>query len=148
MYKDIRLIRMMEVHPIYSLDNCFPVNFLKFIHLGHFYSASSSSLLLRGAPDTAPILCRSFLPKRHRQLRVKDLLKVPTWRLEQDANPRPFERKATNLLMSHNAPQNYLKSFTDRYAYNNIVTCVDYMYMTQHPVIMMTLRISVTTIAL
>jgi len=36
-------------------------------------------LLLRGATDTARILCQSFTPKRHRQLRVKDLPKVPTW---------------------------------------------------------------------
>src|SRR6218665_1421126 len=49
-----------------------------FIHSGCFYSASSSPLLLRGASDTARILCRSFTPKRHRQLRVKDLPKVPT----------------------------------------------------------------------
>ena len=32
----------------------------KFIHSGHFYSASSSPLPLRGAPDTARILRRSF----------------------------------------------------------------------------------------
>src|SRR6218665_3244905 len=44
-----------------------------FIHSDHFYSASSSPLLLRSAPDTAWILSRSFTPKRHRQLRVKDL---------------------------------------------------------------------------
>ena len=44
------------------------------------FSASSSPLLglLRKAPDIAQILCRSFTPKRHRQLRVKDLPKVPT----------------------------------------------------------------------
>src|SRR6218665_4195904 len=36
-----------------------------FIHSVHFYSASSSPLLLRSAPDTARILCRSFTPKRH-----------------------------------------------------------------------------------
>ena len=29
------------------------------IHSDHFYSASSSQLLLRGAPDTARILCRA-----------------------------------------------------------------------------------------
>src|SRR6218665_1404350 len=39
-----------------------------FIHSDHFYSASSSPLLLRSAPDTARILCRSFTPKRHMQL--------------------------------------------------------------------------------
>ena len=47
-----------------------------FIHSNHFYSASSSPLLLRSAHDTARILWRSFTPKRHRQLWVKDLRKV------------------------------------------------------------------------
>src|SRR6218665_3449750 len=46
------------------------------IHSGHFYSASSSPILLGSAPDTARILCRSFMPKCHRQLRMKDLPKV------------------------------------------------------------------------
>ena len=32
-----------------------------FIHSGYFYSASSTPLLLRGAPKTARILCRSFM---------------------------------------------------------------------------------------
>src|SRR6218665_1200290 len=45
---------------------------LSFFHLSYFYSTSSNPLLLRGAPDTARILCRSFTPKCHRQLRVKD----------------------------------------------------------------------------
>src|SRR6218665_1132144 len=31
------------------------------------------------------------------------LAQGPTWRLERDSNPRPFGRKETNLLMSHNA---------------------------------------------
>ena len=48
-----------------------------FIHSGCFFSASSSPLLLRGTLDTARILCLSFTPKRHRQLRVKDLPKGP-----------------------------------------------------------------------
>src|SRR6218665_1210125 len=61
-----------------------------FIHSDHFYSASSSPLNLRDAPDTAWILCRSFTLKRHRQFRVKDLPKVPTWRLKRESNPRPF----------------------------------------------------------
>ena len=39
----------------------------------HYYSEA--------LPTTALILCRSLTPKRHRQLRVKDLSKVPTWRL-------------------------------------------------------------------
>ena len=78
------------------------------IHSSYFYSASLSPLLLRGAPDTAWILCRSFMPKRHRQLQVKDLSKVPTWRLERDSNPRPFGRKVMNLPMSHHAHNNMI----------------------------------------
>src|SRR6218665_3512848 len=70
-----------------------------FIHSDHFYSASSSPLLLRSAPDTARILCRNFTPKRHRQLR--DLPNVPTWRLERDSNPRPSGLKASTLPMYH-----------------------------------------------
>jgi len=38
------------------------------IHSGYFYSASSSPLLLRGAPDRARILCRRYTPMRHTQL--------------------------------------------------------------------------------
>ena len=73
-------------------------------HSGYFYSASSSPLQLRGAPDTVRILCRSFTPKRHRQLWVKDLPKVPT-RLERDSNLQPFGRKAPNLPMSRHVPR-------------------------------------------
>src|SRR6218665_1205824 len=61
-----------------------------FIHSFYFYSTSLSPLLLRGAPDTVRILCRNFTPKRHRQLRMKDLPKIPTWRLDLDSNLRPF----------------------------------------------------------
>src|SRR6218665_2205575 len=64
-----------------------------FNHSRYFYSASSSPLLLRGAPNTARILCWSFTPKCHRQLRVKDLSKVSTWHPERDSNPRPFRQK-------------------------------------------------------
>src|SRR6218665_3751264 len=74
-----------------------------FIHSGYFYSASSVRCYSEALPlaarihhDTAGILYRSFTPQRHKQLRVKDLPKVPTWRLERDSNPGPFGRKATN----------------------------------------------------
>jgi len=86
-----------------SLSDNFPPSL--FIHLCYFYdSASSSPLLLRGAPNTARILCRSFTPKRQRQLRVKDLPKVPTWQLDRESNLRPFGPKAPNLPMNHHAP--------------------------------------------
>src|SRR6218665_3430056 len=72
-----------------------PINSI--IHSGHFYSASSRSLQLRSAPDTARILCRSFTPKRHMELRVKNWPKVHTRRLERDSNPRPSGRKVLTL---------------------------------------------------
>ena len=72
-----------------------------FIHSDHFYSASSSPLLLRGAPDTARILCRNFAPKRHRQLWVKDLPMVLTWRLQRESNSWPFGRKTSSQPMRH-----------------------------------------------
>src|SRR6218665_3651025 len=65
----------------------------------HYYSEALLTI--------ARILC--FTLKRHRQLRGKDLPKVPTWRLERDSNPRPFGRKATYLPMSHQA-HNYMNS--------------------------------------
>ena len=55
------------------------------------------------------ILCRGFTLKYHSQLRVKDLPKVPTWRLEQDSNPRPFGQMVMNLPMSHHAHTIHLR---------------------------------------
>ena len=49
-----------------------------FIHSGHFYSAPSSPLLLRGAPDYSTDTVSEFHAEAHRQLQVKDLPKVPT----------------------------------------------------------------------
>src|SRR6218665_1111540 len=49
-----------------------------FIHSGHFYSAPSSPLLLRGAPDYSTDTISEFHAEAHRQLQVKDLPKVPT----------------------------------------------------------------------
>jgi len=74
------------------------------MHSEYFYSSSSSplGLLLRGAPDTARIglLCRSFTPRRHRQLRVKNLPKVPMWWQERDSNTRPSGRQLSTQPMS------------------------------------------------
>ena len=74
------------------------------IHSGYFYSASSSPLLLRSAPDMARILCRNFTPKHHRQLWVKDLPKVPTWQLERELDPWPFRWKSSTQPMRHPRP--------------------------------------------
>ena len=74
-----------------------------FIHSGHFYSAAQVHYYSETLP-TQNGYCAGVSRKGHRQLRVKDLPKVPTWRLERDSNPRPFGRKASNLPMRHNAP--------------------------------------------
>ena len=42
-------------------------------------------------------------PKRYRQLWVKDLAKIPTWRLAWDSNLRHSGRKAPNLPLSNHA---------------------------------------------
>src|SRR6218665_579251 len=44
-----------------------------FIHSGHFYSAPSSPLPLRGAPDYSTDTVSEFHAEAHRQLQVKDL---------------------------------------------------------------------------
>ena len=94
-----------------------------FIHSFYFYSASSGPLLLRSALDTARILCRSFTPKHHWQLRVKDLPKVPTWPLERDSNSRHFGRKASNLPMRHHAPQIGVSKYPLRGSQTRCIIC-------------------------
>ena len=60
----------------------------------------------RSAPDHSNLHCvRVYTPKCNRKLQVKDLPKVPTWRLEQDSNPRPSCRKASTLPMCHHIPR-------------------------------------------
>src|SRR6218665_1695469 len=49
-----------------------------FIHSGHFYSAPSSPLPLRGARDYSTDTVSEFHAEAHRQLQVKDLPNVPT----------------------------------------------------------------------
>src|SRR6218665_3177219 len=56
-----------------------------------FYSAPSSPLLLRGAPDYSTDTVSEFHAEAHRQLQVKDLPKVLTWRLERESSPRPSD---------------------------------------------------------
>src|SRR6218665_853236 len=52
-------------------------------------------------PTTARILYRSF---GNRQLQVKDLPKVPTWRLERESNPRPSGLKSSSQPRRHYVP--------------------------------------------
>src|SRR6218665_3913064 len=69
------------------------------IHSGYFYSASSSPLLLRGTRDYTIVGVNT--PMRYRQLHVKDLPKVPTWRLKWDSNLPASECNVLNLPLSH-----------------------------------------------
>src|SRR6218665_2234712 len=69
----------------------------------HFYGAFHSRSLSEALPTTAIHTAVVYTSKRYRQLRVKDLPKVPTWRLEHDSNLRPSGRKASTLPMRHHA---------------------------------------------
>src|SRR5688572_11911747 len=67
------------------------------------YSAPSR-FLLRGAPDYSPDTESEFHAEAHEQLRVKDLPRVPTRRLEVDSNPQPSGYKAPNIPLHPRAP--------------------------------------------
>src|SRR5688572_1772475 len=69
------------------------------------YSAPSR-FLLRGAPDYSADTEADFHVEAHEQLRVRDLPRVPTRRLEVDSNPQPSACKAPNIPLHHRAPQN------------------------------------------
>src|SRR6218665_3039686 len=75
---------LSQVNSCWFINRAFPLNFChSFIHSGHFYSALSSPLLLRGAPDySTDTTVSKFHAEAHRQLKLKDLPKVPTWRLK------------------------------------------------------------------
>src|SRR6218665_3368103 len=71
-----------------------------FIHFGHFYSAPSSPLLLRGAPDYSTDTVSEFHAEAHRQLQVKDLPKV---RLAVRAGVEPTTLRL-KVIISTKAP--------------------------------------------
>ena len=75
---------------------------ISFIHSGYFYRTSFTTWRCSRLQ-----LCHCVgvnTPKCYRQLWVKDLPKVPMWRLEWDSNLRPSGHKASNLPLSHHAP--------------------------------------------
>src|SRR6218665_4155080 len=51
-----------------SLEKCPLFNMHSFIHSGHFYSAPSSPILLRGAPDYSTDTVSEFHAEAYRQL--------------------------------------------------------------------------------
>ena len=74
-----------------------------FIHFRYLYSAPSR-FLLRGAPDYSADTESEFHAEAHDQLRVKDLLRIPTRRLEVDSNPQPSGCKAPKIPLHRRAP--------------------------------------------
>src|SRR5688572_17762199 len=74
------------------------------------YSAPSR-VLLRGAPDYNADTESEFHAEAHEQLRVKDLPRVPTRRLEVNSNPQPSGCKPPNIPLHHRAPC-ALRTFT------------------------------------
>ena len=65
--------------------------------IDYFYSVICP-IPLRGAPDYSNWHgVGIYTPKRYMQLWVKDLPKVPRWRLERYLNPLPLGRKASTL---------------------------------------------------
>ena len=72
------------------------------------YSAPSR-FLLSGAPDYCADTESEFHGEAHEQLRVKDLPRVPTRRLEVDSNPQPSGCKASNIPLHHRAPVKCVK---------------------------------------
>src|SRR5688572_16116110 len=69
------------------------------------YSAPSR-FLLRGASDYSADTQSEFHAEAHEQLRVKNLPRVPTRRLEVDLNPQLSGCKAPNIPLHHRAPRN------------------------------------------
>src|SRR5688572_29627277 len=72
------------------------------LYLNTCYSAPSR-FLFRGAPDYCADAESEFHAEAHEQLRVKDLPRVPTLRLEVDSNPQPSSCKAPNIPLHHRA---------------------------------------------
>src|SRR6218665_200404 len=50
---------------------------------------------------SARILVPEFHAEAPQTIAIKNLPKVPTWRLEEDSDPRPSGRKASTLPMHH-----------------------------------------------
>ena|SRR6218665_936744 len=79
---------------------------LSFIHSYHFYSAPSSPLLLRGAPDYSTDTVSELHAEAHRQLQVKDLPKVAARARVEPATLR------LKVIVSTNAPPRPIVKFT------------------------------------
>src|SRR6218665_886301 len=91
-----------------------------FIHLAISIAPLQVFYYSEALPTTARILYRSFTPKRHRQLQVKDLPKVLTW-LERESTPRPSGLKSSPQPRRYHVP---LNPFASSYLYVSICSNV------------------------
>ena len=88
----------------FDIRTCLKVYRCMYVCMSTCYSAPSR-FLLRGAPDYSADTESEFHAEAHEQLRVKDLPRVPTRRLEVDSNPQPSGCKAPNIPLHHRAPR-------------------------------------------
>src|SRR6218665_1501612 len=77
---------------------------ISFIHYGHFYSAPSSPLLLRGAPDYSTDTVSELHADAQRQLQVKDLPKVPIMVARAGVEPTTLRLKAIDSTKAPPCP--------------------------------------------
>src|SRR6218665_2171096 len=91
-----------SLQPIAIMINVYAFIHL-FIHSGHFYSAPSSPLLLRGAPDYSTDTVSEFHAEAHRQLQVtcKGLAQDPYVAARAGVEPTTLRLK---VIVSTKAP--------------------------------------------
>ena len=83
-----------------------------FIHSGHFYSAPSSPLLLRGAPDYCTDTVSEFHAEAHRQLQVKDLPKGPYMAARAGVEPTTFRLRVNASTNAPPCPTNNINNIS------------------------------------
>src|SRR5688572_8164829 len=89
-----------------------------------------SRFLLRGAPDYSADTESKFHAEAHEQLRVKDLPRVPTRRVEVDSNPQPSGCKAPNIPLHHRAPQLLSRCFIRNHKLTVILGYIYFLFYT------------------
>ena len=95
-----------------------------FIHSWHFYSAISSPKLHRGVPDYSIHIVPELTRQNNTALQVKNLPKVPIWRLEWGSNMLLSGCKASNLQLSYHAPHEILWTTEHFVSYILLDACV------------------------
>src|SRR6218665_3301534 len=84
-----------------------------FLYSGYFCSLFKSTTrpILRGTPETARLPCRSFTPKRHRQLRVQDF--PPNVAARAGFEPATLQTKGTESTNEPPRPTRFTRTVLD-----------------------------------